>query len=436
MSRRAGAVLVLVAAAVSGCAPVVTRTGGPAAAAFELPSSPPTAASTGEPVYAGPPEGAPPSAGPAATLHAVELSSAYPGVDRSFSEFATASLDGGAHVVLRDDDYTGMRMVTVGATGDGFAVTGSVVVPTVSEVSGMHPLADGTVLVAGQFAADSSGGPGETPDYGYEVVDPATGEADVVVVLPHAQGTDFSYEQSALSPDGATLYLYVGYSLHETDSRPDPQEVGRLFAVDVASGEVLAERDVVPDLASLSTYTSGVWSRGLVARPDGGASLVFDATPSAADEEALLPTVLSYDGDLEPTGVVQVTDPGPSVETRAVAAGVDGTVFLTVVGRDGPRVLAVGDGASSAVALADHPDGYVGHGLAVEPGQGWAHLYTEAAVQPVDLATGEVGAALPLECEGQGVRDLFSGRDGVVAVLVGECDSPAERTQYLWLATA
>jgi hypothetical protein len=270
------------------------------------------------------------------------------------------------------------------------------------------------------------------------VVDPATGEADVVVVLPHERGTDFSYEQSALSPDGATLYLYVGYSLYETDSRPDPEEVGRLFAVDVTSGEVLVERDVVPDLASISTYTSGVWSRGLAARPDGGASLVFDATPAPAaepDEEAPLPTVLSYDDDLDPTGMVQVTDPDPSAETRAVAAGVDGTVFLTVGGRE-PQVVAVGDGAASAVPVADHPDGYAGYGLSVEPAQEWAHVYTEDAVRPVDLTTGEAGEGLPLECEGQGVRDLFQGRDGVVAVLIGECDSPAERTQFLWLATA
>ena len=57
-------------------------------------------------------------------------------------------------------------------------------------------------------------------------------------------------------------------------------------------------------------------------------------------------------------------------------------------------------------------------------------------LRPVELATGEVGDGLPVGCPGQGVRDMYPGRDGVVAVLIGECDTPGPRTQYLWLATA
>ena len=91
----------------------------------------------------------------------------------------------------------------------------------------MYVLDDGSVLVAGEFAYADPPEYSGTPDYGFVVVDPESGESRTTSVVPAGE-TDNPTGTATLSADGRTLYVYVSNT---------SGGARRLLAVDVASGE-------------------------------------------------------------------------------------------------------------------------------------------------------------------------------------------------------
>jgi hypothetical protein len=389
----------------------------PQSTADALPALP-TGASTGLPAYAGPPDDAPPSDGPSLTLRAaVDLTPATPRVFARAQE-AVGAPDGGAYVVLTPSDVDlPQRLVTIGGPDEGYAITGSVPMPRVADVWGMHVLADGDVVVVGDLA-DVSG-------YGASIVDPASGAARTIAVVTASDGTMSADGRSALL--GTRLYLFVSV---ETGAGL----LERLAVADLGSDRVLAVRDVAAEVADASRFPISRQMGGLVARPGGGVTLAFDASPTEVPQ-ARIPTLLTYDARLEPVGEpVRATDLAEGGEIQAVSGGADGTVFLLVEVVDATWALAVPDGGGAGPVLAQLTDRIYDYGLTVEPAQVWGVLPSPEGVRAVDLTTGEVEGPLQFGCgPNLDARHVLPGRDGTGAVLLGECDSPREDTQMVWL---
>jgi hypothetical protein len=413
------------AAALGGCVVALTAcpaapervpeepTTAPPSTAQALPGLP-TGASTGLPAYEGPPGDAPSTAGPLLGLRAaVDLTAATPRVFAR-AQAAVGAPDGGAHVVLTPADADlEQRLVTVGGPGAGYPITGSVPMPRVAAVWGMHLQDDGTVAVVGQLA---EGG------YGAVVVDPVSGAGRSVLLLPAPDGRTSVDGRSAAQ--GTRLHLFV--TLETGDGR-----VERLVAADLGTGRVLAVRDVAEEVAAASRLPVGSQFGGLVPRPGGGVTLAFDASPTDVAEERI-PTLLSYDARLAPVGEpVRVTDLAEGAEIQAVTGTGDGTVFLLVEVRDATWVLAVPDGGGAGPVLAQLSDRIYDYALVVEPAQVWGLLPAAEGVRAVDLSTGEVAGPLPLDCgPNLDVTQVLPGAEG--AVLLGECDDPREDTQMVW----
>src|SRR4051794_14876912 len=210
----------LVVAALTGCL-LALLTGCPAPADPDAtPSSSPaplparpTRPSAELPAYTGPPAGAPPSAGPLTrVVGSVDLTPATPGVFAR-EEAAVATPDGGALVLMSPADRSlPHSLVTVSA---GFTLGGSIALPRLRDVWALHVLPDGAVAVTGLLA----------DGYGVEFADPATGRVRTTVLAPSGPRPDSEDGRSALSPDGATLYLIVSVVAGD-----DVRE--QLFAVD------------------------------------------------------------------------------------------------------------------------------------------------------------------------------------------------------------
>ena len=249
-----------------------------------------------------------------------------------------AAPDGGAFVLLTPADRDlPSSLVTV---TPGFALGGSVPLPRLGDAWAAHVLRNGAVAVTGRLA----------DGYGVEVVDPATGEVRTTVVSPTGRRPDSEGGRSALSPDGATLYLVLSVVAGD-----DVRE--QLFAIDTSTGRVLAQRDLADDVAAASSFPIGRQLAGLVARPSGGATVVFDASPTDVAERRI-PTLLTFDAGLAPVGgPVRATGLAEGAETKSVAGAADGTVFLLVTVEDGAWVLGVpdGGGAGPAARPVDRP---------------------------------------------------------------------------------
>jgi hypothetical protein len=387
-----------------------------------LPGSPDpsreTEASTGLPEYTGPPAGGPRSTGPmGSVVAAVDLIAAAPGVF-SRVEAAAAAPDGGIHVALSPVGVTGPPVL---GTVRGASVTGSVPMTGVQNLWDMHPLADGTVVVTGSLRSAD----GRRAGYGSAVVDPATGTVRTTVVVPYTGKTGFAFGRSALAADGRTLYLFLS-------TRPATGPEERLVVLDAATGELRVERDLAAVVATASESPAGHELAGLVPQPDGGVTLVLDATPDPT-RAGRIPTLVTLDARLDPVGdPVRVTSLAEQAQTSAVAAGVDGTTFLVAKVRDGAWVLAVPPGGGAGPVLASFEDDF-DYALVVEPAQVWGLLPAREGARAVDLTTGELRSPVDVGCPGRDIRGVFPGADGASALLIGECNSPRTRTQMLWL---
>ncbi|HLM04740.1 MAG TPA: hypothetical protein VK402_06075 [Blastococcus sp.] len=405
--------------ALTGCPTPVDRAPEPSAtptAGDALPARP-TGASVDLPAYAGPPPGAPPSRGPLRTVvAAVNLTPATPGVFARTAA-AVAAPGGRAYVVLTPSDRRlPQSLVTVDATG---AITAVVPMPRVDDVWGMHVLGDGTVAVTGQL---TSGG---TTGYGVQVADPSSGAVRATVAVPAETGTVSALGTSALG--GSTLYLFLSTGTADGGSE-------RLLALDVPTGRVLADRDLAGDVGAASLQPAGRQLGGLVPRPGGGVTLVFDAAPTE-EVTARIPTLLAFDARLDPAGEpVRATDLSEGAEIQAVAGTADGTVFLLVEVDEGTWVLAIPDGGGAGPLLGQFQERIYNYALVVEPAQEWALLPHPEGVLSRDLRTGDVSGPLRFRCGPRlDVQDLQPGADGFGAVAIGECDDPREDTQMLWL---
>jgi hypothetical protein len=414
----AGALL----AAASGCParsdPVPEPTSSPPSSHSALPARP-TNASTGLPAYPGPPANAPPSTGPLTTLRAtVDLSPATQGAFWR-ADTAVAAPDGGAYVVLSSEEPgRPQRLAIVARTGDGFAVTGSVAVPRVDHVVAAYLLPDGTVAIAGRLASS---------DLGLEVVDPRTGAARAVPVVLYEPGTTSADLRTALSPDGRTLYLVATVTSGRRTSET-------LSAVDPIAGRVLAQRGLIDDVSLVSVYPMGRQLAGLVARPGGGATVVFDASPTEVPQQRI-PTLLRYDAGLGmPEDPVRVTSLAEHAETQAVTVGIDGTLFLVVDVPDGAWILAVPDAGGAGPVLVQLTDRIFDYALAVEPAQLWALLPAAEGVKAVDLRTGELRGPLEFGCSlGPDVRAIVPAWQDAGALVVGQCDVGSRWVEMLWI---
>jgi hypothetical protein len=404
----------------TGCPSLVDKpedraSDSPAPATLGLPSLP-TGASIGLPGYDGPPAGGPASLGPLVTLQAaVDLTPATPRVFARETA-ATAAPDGGAYVLLTPANADlAQRVVTVGGPSTGFAIVRSVEMPRVVAVWGMHVLPTGEVVVTGDLADGSS--------YGAVVVDPVTGAARTTPIVTASDDRLSANGRSAI--EGSTLYLFVTV---QTGSG----QLERLASVDLATGVAPVIRNVAEDVARASQLPINRQFGGLVARPGGGVTLAFDASPTE-NPLARIPTLLTYDAALEQVGEpVRVTDIAESGEIQAVTGAADGTVFLLVEVRDATWVLAVPDGGGAGPVLAQLADRIYDYALAVEPAQVWGLLPSASGVTPVDLTTGEVRPPLAFGCgPNLDVRQVLPGTKG--AVMLGECDTPREDTQMLWI---
>src|SRR5687768_5200563 len=253
----------------------------------------------GPPVVAAPTADAPRGPGPLTTLlGAVDLSPAVPGVPTTAAA-AVGAPDGGAFVLLSPPDPAVPHyLATVARTGSGYAVTGSVPVPRLRPIWDLHVLADGTVLVSGQFR-------GEEPGYGFLSVDSAGGEVRATVVIPFEEGTDLAFGSSVLSPDGETVTLFLS-------SFVDGRRLDLLMSAATSDGRILGGRDLLEEVRAVSESGIGPWSTWLFARPDGGVTVVFDAYPPGAGILGV-PTAVRYDELLEPVG-------GPVALTREAAS--------------------------------------------------------------------------------------------------------------------
>ena len=377
-----------------------------------------TDASTGLPEYSGPPADAPRSAGPpGSVVAAVDLTAAAPGIF-SRVDAAVAVPDGRVLVALSPVGVSGPPVL---GTVQGAAVAGSVPMTGVQDLWGLHPLADGTVVATGSLRAPD----GRRAGYGTAVVDPRAGTVRTTVVVPYTGKTRFALGRSALAPDGRTLYLFVS-----TRTAAGPDE--RLVLLDSASGTVRVERDLGAVVATASESPAGHELAGLVPQPDGGVTLVLDATPDRT-RAGRIPTLITLDPRLDPVGEpVRVTSLAEQAQTHAVAAGTDGTTFLVAEVRDGAWVLAVPPGGGAGPVLAQFEDDF-DYGLVVEPAQVWGLLPAREGARAVDLTTGELRPPVDVGCPGRDIRGLFPGADGGSALLIGECNSPRTRTQMLWL---
>lgn len=374
------------------------------------------------PPYQGPPAGGPPSAGPLTTVRAaVDLTPGGTGTSLR-AEDVVAAPGGGAYVSLAPDDGgAARRLLTVGRSGTAMTVLRSVPTPGLGSVWGLYRFPGGQVVVAGRVGAVGPGRGG----YGYDVVDPVSGRVREHVVVPYAPGTTFSFGRSASSADGRTLYLFVSVELGQVADE-------RLLAVDVATGAVRAEHRMGTDLRPVSLTPIGNAVSGLVARPHGGVTLAFDAMPAAFPLRQI-PTLLSYDAALRPVGpAVPVLERTEGGQTRAVAAGADGTVFLGVQVAQEAWILAVADRGGAGPVLAQVVKSRYDDALVVEPAQVWGLMPAPEGARAIDLTTGTFGPPVDLGCEWQDVRAIASGTDGR-ALLIGVCDSSRTRTQMLWV---
>jgi hypothetical protein len=309
-------------------------------------------------------------------------------------------------------------LATVGPAADGYAVTGSVPLRDVVRTAGLHVLDDGTVALTGDLFSQSG-----DVGFGLALVDPVEGVLRTTVVHPLRQQGVSLAGGSALSPDGRTMYLFSSTVI-------DRALEDRLVAVDVATGEVVAERDPADDVAAVSVLPVGRDIRGLVPRPGGGVTLVLDAAPESKNLQRI-PTLLAYDEALEPVGEgVRVTSLEERAETQAVAAGDEGTVFLLVEVGDDVWITAVPDGGGAGPLLVALTSWFFDNALWVEPAQVWGLLPSYEGAVAVDLTSGELGEPVDLGClPDRQVRAMFPRADGAGALLLGECDP---ETQMIW----
>ncbi|MGY1743773.1 MULTISPECIES: hypothetical protein [unclassified Blastococcus] len=284
--------------------------------------------------------------------------------------------------------------------------------------SGLDVAPDGTVVVAG-YGGDAVAVSRIAPD----------GTVSTVPVAYDLRPDRGSVTSTALSPDGAVLYL----AAHRVG-----EDAVRLLAVDVATGRVSAER-VVP-----STGRSWNHAEAIAVSADGTVLVGLD-TQSVPDGPQTA-ELARFTAALEPAGAVPLLPGAPAYDIRELAVAPDGAAVLAVhegAISDAAGVLAlvlVGPGATTAVRVATVSEEPAVDVLAVDPAAGHAYLgglrqpggVDAVTVTPVDLATGAVGVAVPL-CDGWSVDALVVAAPEGPAHAAATCDVDVSETTLVTL---
>ena len=130
------------------------------------------------------------TAGPVTELVAeVDLTDVAPD-DVPYAIYAVGTEDG-AYVAVASGIGTRTWLATVGPSDGGLAVTDTAEIQpfySLRGIDGMYVLDDGSVLVAGEFAFADPPEYSGTPDYGFVVVDPESGESRTTSVVPAGRG--------------------------------------------------------------------------------------------------------------------------------------------------------------------------------------------------------------------------------------------------------
>jgi hypothetical protein len=370
------------------------------------------------PVLAAPPvDGLPYAAPVPAVLATVDLSPAVPGLAATPTA-AVGAPDGGAFVLLSSPDLGLPHYLTmVSRNGSGYAITGSVPIPRLRPVWDLHALANGTVLVSGQFR-------GDPPGYGFLSVDPPSGTVSRTVVIPFEEGTDLAHGSSVLSPDEKTITLFLS-------SFTDGRQLDLLMSADTSTGRFRDGRDLYEEVRAVSETGIGPWSTWLFARPDGGVDLVFDAYPRGAGIVGV-PTLMRYDDALEPVGgPLSMAGVADAARLRAAATTPDGTVFVRLDVPDGTSLIELPPSGSSRIRALDLPESADDDALVVDRAGAWALVPAVEGARAVDLATGgstpvDVGCA-------PGVDQLLPGLGGASALMLGRCGPRGAAVPTLWI---
>jgi hypothetical protein len=334
--------------------------------------------------------------------------------DRARSEAAlhvAGTSDGGALVLMgRPPAGPATRLVRVSPDGRR---AGSLAVPAVSSVYGLHVLADGTALVSGLLDADA---------IGVVAVDPAAGAARTARVVPLDAATHGTAGRSALSADGRTVWLV-------TSTAVDGVLGYLLTGVDAATGELRASRDLFAELRGIHHPSQPLDLVALAALPGGGVALLVNTFPPGA-AGLWSPTLLVYDDRLEPSaGPVALVPSGAVGTATALAAAADGTVLALVRGPTTGTVLALPPTERQPRPLVEVPAPAAGRHLLVDAA-GRAVLGVRVGAWTVDLGTGTT-AETDVGCPGDvAVRGLAA--DGGRTWLIGGCFEEGSPPTVLW----
>ena len=316
--------------------------------------------------------------------------------------------DGGSTVLLGGPrgDATGLTLVS--AAGE---VTATLAVPGFAAVYAVAPTATSIAVVGWLPGDDDSPG-----SLALGSVDPATGGAGPVTLLPTPVGVDRYLTQAVALGDGRLVVA--------VDRISDQPPV--LLLVDPATAAVTAGAEV--DLGGVRTSVVDV--ADLAVTPDGSRVAVGISTYSDRRSGALLATAGT---DLQPEGpAIDLAPDEPTAWVETVDVADDGTAYtLAAVGvRLTAQLLAVQPGATSAAVLGD-PDEDLLDGesvdLAVTDGAAWVLAELPdgggTALTRVDLADGEPSDP-HVFCDGAAGR-LALQEDGGLLV-TGRCDGEAQ----------
>ena len=342
--------------------------------------------------------------------------------------------DGGLSALLQsgNPDELRQRLLELRPTWGGPSVVAAVDVP-VDLPHDLHALPDGRIVVVGALSSD--GRLLDVPDLGIAVLDPATGRFDTTVVVPSERGAvaDDVPSSSALSPDGRLLYMAASVV-----SDRDGTSGRGLFAIDPSSGEILAKRDLGPDVAGLVPLPERAALDALSAGPSGVA-VVFRSEVGGCESGYGAAVLQRYTPALEQDGPpVELAGPSPDTYTGDLLSANDGALFVARTSYDGDltllalhgegtRVTELGRWESQAVARVDERT---------------AVLLDLDGVRSVDLTGEEEDVVVPIPClDGTpvdpdsseawtGITDLVVTGDHAVAL--GVCD-PDDPTARLWV---
>jgi hypothetical protein len=336
----------------------------------------------------------------------------------SDDEPETAALDvvgtpqGGALVLMGGPPPGPVRrLVTVSGEGER---TNSVAVPGLATAWNLHVLPDGTAVVTGQLAGENT--------LGFVAVDVSTGAALRVPALPLDDATTRVEGDSALSPDGRTVWLFSSTLVDGT--------FGYLVTGhDVTTGAIVRSRDLFAELRGIHVPHQDLDVVGVAAPAGGGVVLAVNIFPPGASSY-WTPTMLTYDAALEPvTRPLTLASREAAEPATALAMAADGTAFVLLRGPQMHTLVAVPPGAHAPerrVAMA-------GFGLTDELAldhEGRAVLPGRTGARRIDLASGAI-TDIDVGCPGAvTVRALSSSPAGTW--VLGGCFEESTPPAMLW----